>query len=77
MLYTLQLISSLLKVAYRVVIFISLYCRESAESSEIEQVITAARMKTTAFWDLAPCSPDEVDRRFRGAYCLHHQDDDG
>jgi hypothetical protein len=25
----------------------------------------------TAFWDTAPCSLVEVDRRFRGAYCLH------
>jgi hypothetical protein len=24
------------------------------------------------FWDVAPCSLG-VDRRFRGAYCLHHQ----
>jgi hypothetical protein len=27
----------------------------------------------TAFWDIAPCSLVEVDRRFRSAYCLHHQ----
>jgi hypothetical protein len=26
------------------------------------------------FWDVAPCSLAEIDRRFRGAYCLHHQD---
>jgi hypothetical protein len=25
------------------------------------------------FWDVAACSYDEGDRRFRGAYCLHHQ----
>jgi hypothetical protein len=25
-----------------------------------------------AFWDITPCSYDEVDQRFRGAYCLHH-----
>jgi hypothetical protein len=25
------------------------------------------------FWDVAPCSHVEVDRRFRGAYCLHHR----
>jgi len=29
-------------------------------------------MKIRAFWDVAPCSLG-VDRRFRGAYCLHHQ----
>jgi hypothetical protein len=27
----------------------------------------------TAFWDMEPCSLLEVNRRFRGAYCLHHQ----
>jgi hypothetical protein len=27
----------------------------------------------TAFWSIAPCSLVEVDRRFRGAYCLHYQ----
>jgi hypothetical protein len=26
-------------------------------------------------WDVAPCSLVEIDRRFRGAYCLHHQGD--
>jgi hypothetical protein len=25
------------------------------------------------FWDIAQYSLVEVDRRFRGAYCLHHQ----
>jgi hypothetical protein len=29
-------------------------------------------MKMAVFWDVAPCSPVETDRRFRGAYCLHH-----
>jgi hypothetical protein len=27
-----------------------------------------------AFWDVAPCSLVDIDERFRGAYCLHHQD---
>jgi hypothetical protein len=27
----------------------------------------------TAFWDIAPYSLVEVDQRFGGAYCLHHQ----
>jgi hypothetical protein len=26
------------------------------------------------FWDILPCKMI-VDRRFRGAYCLHHQDE--
>jgi hypothetical protein len=29
--------------------------------------------KMTVFWDVAPCSLAEVDRRFRGVYCLCHQ----
>jgi hypothetical protein len=28
-------------------------------------------------WVIAPYSLVEVDRRFRGAYCLHHHPDDG
>jgi hypothetical protein len=31
------------------------------------QVPTAASMKMTVFWDVAPCNLVEVDRRFRGA----------
>jgi hypothetical protein len=27
----------------------------------------------TVFWDVAPCGLVEVNRRFRGGYCLHHQ----
>jgi hypothetical protein len=30
-------------------------------------------MKFRVFWDVALCSHVEVDRRFRGAYYLHHQ----
>jgi hypothetical protein len=33
--------------------------------------------KSTAFWDTAPCSLVEEERRFRGAYYLHHRGDDG
>jgi hypothetical protein len=29
--------------------------------------------KNTIFWDAAPCRLVEIYRRFRGAYCLHHQ----
>jgi hypothetical protein len=32
------------------------------------QVLTAMRMKMTVFWDVAPCSLVEINRRFRGAY---------
>jgi hypothetical protein len=33
-------------------------------------------VRMTAFWDIAPCSRVEVDRSFRGGYCLHHQSDE-
>jgi hypothetical protein len=32
-------------------------------------------MRFRVFCDVAPCSHVEVDRRFRGAYCVHHQGD--
>jgi hypothetical protein len=31
------------------------------------------KIKITVFWDVTPSSLVEVCRRFRGAYCLHHQ----
>jgi hypothetical protein len=34
-------------------------------------------LKIRAFWDIATCSLAGVDRRFRGAYCLHYQSDIG
>jgi hypothetical protein len=40
------------------------------------QVLTAASMKFRVFLDVLPCSRVGVDRRFRGAYCLHHQGDE-
>jgi uncharacterized protein (DUF305 family) len=30
-------------------------------------------VKIRVFWDVAPCSQVDVDRRFRDAYCHHHQ----
>jgi hypothetical protein len=33
-------------------------------------------LKMRAFWDIAPCSRVGVDRRFRDAYCRHHQSDE-
>jgi hypothetical protein len=32
-------------------------------------------LKFIVFWDVLPCSKIDVDRRFRGACCLHHQGD--
>jgi hypothetical protein len=41
------------------------------------QVIMAVSMEMgRAFWDMAPCSLVRLDRRFRDAYCPHHQGDD-
>jgi hypothetical protein len=34
-------------------------------------------MMMAVFWDVALCSPVEIGRHFKGAYCLHHQGDDG
>jgi hypothetical protein len=33
----------------------------------------ASESKMIAFWDIAPCILFVVDRRFRGVYCLYHQ----
>jgi hypothetical protein len=33
-------------------------------------------MKFRVFWDVAPCSHVEVDRRFRGGNCLHYYGDE-
>jgi hypothetical protein len=32
--------------------------------------------KMIGFWDMTLCSHVEVDRCFRGVYCLHHQGDE-
>jgi hypothetical protein len=37
------------------------------------QVLAAARMNMTPFWDISPWSLVESDRRFSGGYCLRHQ----
>jgi hypothetical protein len=39
------------------------------------QVITVWSMKISVVWLVAPCSLVEIDVRFRGAYCRHHQGD--
>jgi hypothetical protein len=32
-------------------------------------------MRMAVFWFVAPYSPLEIYRRFKGTYCLHHQGD--
>jgi hypothetical protein len=39
------------------------------------QLLTATRMKMAVFWNVASSSRLEIDRRFRGAYCLNNQGD--
>jgi hypothetical protein len=39
------------------------------------QVLAETSVNVTALRDVARCSVVEIDRRFRGAYCLHHQSD--
>jgi hypothetical protein len=34
---------------------------------------TTHSIKEGNYWDTAPCSLAEVDKHFKGAYCLHHQ----
>jgi hypothetical protein len=41
------------------------------------QVLTATNLQMTVFWDVALCCVVEIDRRFEGVYCLHHQGDGG
>jgi hypothetical protein len=38
--------------------------------------VIVLKFKVRVFWDVAPYSHVELDRRFRGAYCLHYQGDE-
>jgi hypothetical protein len=40
----------------------------------LEIEITLEQLRV--LWDVAQCSHVEMGRRFRGAYCLHHQGDE-
>jgi hypothetical protein len=40
------------------------------------QLLMVMSMKMDVFWVVAPCSLVEAYRRFRGACCLHRQDDE-
>jgi hypothetical protein len=39
------------------------------------EVLTAASTEMTVFWDVALYSLVEIDWCFKGAYCLHREDD--
>jgi hypothetical protein len=39
-------------------------------------IYVATNTNMTVFWDVALCSLVEINRRFRDAYCLHHQGDE-
>jgi hypothetical protein len=41
-----------------------------------KDIVHKMYIKMIVFWDVAPCSLVEIDPRFRGAYCLHHQGDE-
>jgi hypothetical protein len=40
------------------------------------QALTEASMNVAVFRDVAPCNLVDVDRCFKGAYCVHHQGDE-
>jgi hypothetical protein len=49
--------------------FIACWCHYDSCSHHVRfQVLMAANMKMTDFWDVAPCSLVEICRRFRGPY---------
>lgn len=44
-------------------------------SMSLAKTIIEENMQMADFWIVASCSLVEVNRRFRGASCFHHQDD--
>jgi hypothetical protein len=40
-----------------------------------EELLIKLCIKTAVFWNAALCSLVDIDRHFRGAYCLHHLPD--
>jgi hypothetical protein len=49
----------------------SLHLKEEHKLTVRFQILTATSMKIVVFWYVAQYSPAEIDRCFRGAYCLH------
>jgi hypothetical protein len=50
-------------------------CMAPGKDHWLTVVNTVKNMKMAVFWVVAPCSLVEIYRPFRGACCLHHQDD--
>jgi hypothetical protein len=48
-------------------------CFETVKQNIGFEVLTTVVMKSTIFWDITPCSPLKVNRRFGGTYHLHLQ----
>jgi hypothetical protein len=48
---------------------------ERVDCDELYQIVRLQVFMApdTKIWDVVSCSLVRVDRRFRGAYCLHHQ----
>jgi hypothetical protein len=63
---------SVLKIVRTITIF-QLNNNGYLQNLVIYQVV-AVNLKMPVLWDVAPYSLVEVDLRFRGGYCLHHQD---
>jgi hypothetical protein len=53
--------------------FISLFVKEIVGCLVRSAVLSATSMKMGVFSDAAPCCLVKTYRRFREAYCLHHQ----
>jgi hypothetical protein len=50
-------------------------CSSEMYSHTIDMIIIKVG-RLEPWLDIAPCSLIVVDKRFRGAYCFHHQDDE-
>jgi hypothetical protein len=49
-----------------------MFCTKQRERDQVK----STDIKMTVFWYVALCSLVEIDRHFRGAYCLHHKSDE-
>jgi hypothetical protein len=58
-----------------VVIFMkNVYLQQLIETYVGFEFLTAVGMKSSIFWDITPCNPMKVNRRFEGTCRLHLQD---